>query len=415
MATVNDEYQDMLIRRSMDLQRFANGAATRAIRILNEAEGELEAKLRKALAKAPVRGSVPSQVKRLEALLKSVRDHRAATFLAMKKQVRGELTAYAADEVAFTSNAFLKAAGLAELSLAIPVASAVRSAVLTHPFVGGPLNEWFGSLERADRKRLTPAVRMGVIQGESVDDMVRRIRVTKALKYTDGILQTTRREAEAVVRTGVNHATNTARDAVFGENSDIFTRLKWSSVLDGRTTLICANRDGRVTPDAQGRVPEEFEALDPPDARPPAHVNCRSTMVAILDAVGIIGNRPFVTDTRTRSKREIHFRKEAAAKAGPSWKEMTDSQRRRATGKFRREWSEKRVGQVPTEVRYEDFLRRQSSGFQDEWLGATRGKLFRDGKLSLDKFMDHNGKRYNLNQLRTREASAFREANLTTA
>ena len=411
---INDLYQDALIARAMELERFGSGLAGRAIRILNESEDDLEDQLRRQLRRLPSSG-VDRRVKRLSAMLKVVRDQRAATFLALRKKVRGELTAYAADEVAFTTNAFLKAAGMLELSLVAPVASAVRSAVLTRPFVGGPLSSWFSSLQRADQQRLESAIRLGVVQGESIDDIVRRVRGTRGARFTDGILQTTRRQTEAIVRTGVNHATNMARGEVFDANSDIFERLKWSATLDGRTTLICANRDGRVTPSKDGSVPEGFEMLDPPDARPPAHVSCRSIMVAHIDAVGLIGERPFVTDTRTRNKREVHFRREARAKSGERWKGMTAAERRQATTAHRNDWAKKRVGQLPVEVRFEDFLRRQSAKFQDEYLGSTRGALFRRGKLPLDKFIDKTGKRYNLNQLRSREASAFREANLTTA
>ena len=71
------------------------------------------------------------------------------------------------------------------------------------------------------------------------------------------------------------------------------------------------------------------------------------------------------------------------------------------------------IGRVPARVTYNQFLMRQSAEFQDNVLGRTRGRLLRQGDLSVDRFVDYNtGRRFTLDELRVREAAAFERAGL---
>jgi hypothetical protein len=68
-------------------------------------------------------------------------------------------------------------------------------------------------------------------------------------------------------------------------------------------------------------------------------------------------------------------------------------------------------GQVPEAETYQTWLKKKSAAFQDEILGPTRGKLFREG-LSLDRFVDQSGKEYTLKQLRSKDSTMFRKAGI---
>lgn len=415
MATLADRYQDELIRHAVELERYKGGLAERAIAILNETEDDLEMLLRRRLARLrPGAATFDRQATHLERLLKAVRDQRAAAHLAMRNAVKAELFELGKDEVGFLQGAFERAAQIEDLFLAAPVASAVRAAITSRPFVGRNLGQWFQSLQAADARALEQAIRIGFIEGQTVDQIVRRVRGTRANQFTDGALQITRRNAETVVRTGVQHAANAARDAVFAENSDIILGQVWTSTLDGRTTPICQARDGKVSVPEGTAIPPGLEPLSPPQARPPAHPNCRSVMVPMMNPEGVLGNRPFVRSTQRRQAREVNFRESAREKAGSRWRSMSRSERNAATRRAREAWARDNIGTVPAQTDYQSWLRRQPASFQDEVLGTTRAKLFREGGLSLDRFIDASGKRYNLNQLRRREASAFRAADLTT-
>lgn len=61
---------------------------------------------------------------------------------------------------------------------------------------------------------------------------------------------------------------------------------------------------------------------------------------------------------------------------------------------------------------YQAWLGRQPAEVQDDILGAAKGKLFRDGGLAIDRFVDNKGKVLTLGELRRRDLEAFRRAGL---
>src|SRR3546814_3657942 len=72
-------------------------------------------------------------------------------------------------------------------------------------------------LESAKAAKIRDAIRMGFVEGQTIDEMVRTLRGTKAAGYADGLLEISRRDAAAVVRTAVNHTGNYAREALYAE------------------------------------------------------------------------------------------------------------------------------------------------------------------------------------------------------
>lgn len=161
-----------------------------------------------------------------------------------------------------------------------------------------------------------------------------------------GLIETrTRRQAETVIRTATNHIGNIARDEVYAANSDILDGEKWLSTLDGATTLLCQGRDGRVYPVGSG-------------PRPPGHYGCRSVMLPIV-----------------KPEYRIAAQGERASMDGP----------------------------VDNRTTYGGWLKKQPADFQDDVLGPERAKLFRSGKVSIDKFTDDMGRTLSLDELAARE------------
>jgi hypothetical protein len=80
--------------------------------------------------------------------------------------------------------------------------------------------------------------------------------------------------------------------------------------------------------------------------------------------------------------------------------------------KFSRKRIRELTGQVPATTSYQTWLKSQSKEFQEDVLGKTKAKLFRDGKLQLDKFVTRNGTELTLSQLAKKHADAFRAAGL---
>lgn len=239
---------------------------------------------------------------------------------------------------------------------------------------------------------------------------------TRGNRFSDGILAINRRSAEAVVRTAVNHVSNAAREAFWQENEEVIQAVRWTSTLDGRTSAICRGRDGRFAPVGDDELPSSLPRLKPENARPPAHPNCRSVMVAVVDALAIaeqVPDRPFVRDPRTRRQREIDFRADARSNIGRSaWSRLSEAQRRAEIAKIKRAWARKNIGRVPGTLSYNDWLKRQPVSFQNEVLGITKAKLFRNGDITLDQFLDRRGNELTLEQLALTKPELFTAADL---
>lgn len=399
--TANELYFDAALRHQIGLRRYSAGLNKRIATLLQEADTELAERLRVRLRRFEGR-PLDYTGERWRALLQDMATARTAALSEVRKLAREELLELTGMEAAREA-AVLQSAIPIEVSFATVAADQLRAIVSAKPFQGRLLREWFNGLEFQDRQRLQTALQLGMTAGETTDEIVRRVVGTRKAGYTDGILSTTRRDAEAVVRTAVNHVSNTARGYVWEANNDIIAARIWVSTLDGRTSAVCRARDGKgrsTRPD--GKLPPGIEALKPPNATPPAHINCRSAMAAYIDGVGLIGKRPTVTDTRTREKREIDFRRIARQEGRP----IQD---------VRREWAEKNVGRVPAATTYQEFMKRQPASFQNEVLGRTKAQLFRKGGLELDHFVDRAGNELNLAQLAATRPEAFEKAGLDPA
>lgn len=61
-------------------------------------------------------------------------------------------------------------------------------------------------------------------------------------------------------------------------------------------------------------------------------------------------------------------------------------------------------GKVSGKITYGEWLRRQSASAQDEVLGPTRGRIFRESPgMDIGRFSDRRGRRLTLKELADRE------------
>lgn len=335
--------------------RFSGSVRNKLIAHLNRVEDDLLRQIRK-------RADAGTFTEwRLNKILEDVRDILNEARSESYGIVRDELVELAKYEAGHAAEE-LRSALQVEFNITRPAPAQLRAAVLSRPFQGKLLREWVSELSDAQRRNVRDAIRIGFTEGETIDQLVKRIRGSRELQYRDGIMEITRRNAQAMVRTAVNHTATKARDYLYEENADIVKGVQWISTLDSRTTAICMARDQKVYP--LGRGP-----------RPPAHPNCRSTTAPILkDASEIFG---------------------------------------RDVGKLPEGTRASINGQVAGGTTYNDWLKKQPESVQDEVLGPTKGKLFRDGGMSVDRFVDERtGHVYSLDELRKRDAEAFARAGL---
>ena len=59
---------------------------------------------------------------------------------------------------------------------------------------------------------------------------------------------------------------------------------------------------------------------------------------------------------------------------------------------------------------YPTWFSKQSEAFQQEWLGPSRYKLYKDGKYTIDRFVDpQTGKQYTLAELQEKDEQTFKD------
>lgn len=353
--SVNDTIADLEIRHAVGINRLSTGTLRKLLPILDRADAEIVAKL---LARGDVlSGSFTSR--RLEKLLDAIRKVNHDAHVIVGRELRTELRALAAYEAQFQTR-LLKSALPVALDVVTPAAETLYAVVNARPFQGRLLKEWLTDLDVNAARRVRDAVRMGVVQGETVDQIVRRIRGTKAQNYADGAMAISRRGAEAMVRTAVSHTTTVARGELYKANADIIAKEQWVSTLDTRTCPQCQGLDGQTFEVGQGQMT-------------PVHIGCRCVRIPV-----------------TKSWRELGFDiddLDASTRASMN-------------------------GQVPATQTYGQWLRKQPVEVQDEALGPTRGKLFRAGDLPVERFTNRAGDQLTLDELRARENEAFQKAGL---
>src|SRR5690554_4304471 len=269
MATANDRLADLAIGHQIYLQRYGGGVARKIIALLNRVDADLYRQLTEALERLPREAFT---VQRLDQLLVGVQRLNADVYRDAGEELDRALMELAGYEASWQHRAIhsaLPAVVAEKLSLNTVTASQAHAAAMARPFQGKLLREALAGIEQARAYRIRDTIRMGFVEGLTIDQMVRRLRGTRALGYTDGLMEIDRRGAEALVRTAVNHTANFAGQAVFDANRDIVKEVVWVSTLDGRTSSVCQARDGQVFPVDKG-------------PRPPAHWNCRSRMAPVL-------------------------------------------------------------------------------------------------------------------------------------
>lgn len=231
------------------------------------------------------------------------------------------------------------------------------------PYAGGQLmNHIFPSVAENLRQKVERVIRSGIDAGQTNQEIIKQIKGTKKLNYQDGILNQTRTVIDAEVRTARAHVSSDAYLETWKALGYEYTRDV--ATLDGRTTMLCASRDGRVQ-----KLGEGYQ-------RVPYHYRCRTVQVG-CDADGEMpGLRPYVADHR-------------------------------AVKNIPKDEREGKIGQVNANETYAKWFSRQDEAFQKEWLGSTRYQLYKDGKYSIDKFIDPQGKLYTLDDLRKLDQKSF--------
>lgn len=351
--TISQQILDYSVRHAVNLQRFSLGVAGDVIKLIDAAEKEI-------IARVLAMDSKELAGKRLQAILKELRDISDAAYWQAFTDTVVQMKQLAADEAEWSAQ-LLERYVPVSYSVTRPTAATLGAIVSTSPVVVGPdkallLEDLFASMAAGHEESIRAAIRLGMVQGETIPQLAARLRELLGIgaRGTDKATKAARRGAVAMARTIVNHTSNQAAQATWDDNSDIMHGWRFVATLDGRTTITCASLSGRVFPLGKGPIP-------------PRHVGCRSISLPVL-----------------KSWRELGY-------AGPEYRGVERASK---------------DGYVDARIGFDAWLRGQPVGVQRELLGKKRQELFAAG-LKVRGFTDLEGRVYSLKELYDRNGALF--------
>lgn len=349
----SDEYIEVITRHQVYVERYK----ANQVQALLERLGDLESQIIDIINR--VENPNKTQMK---ALLIDLRRIELAFYEEYLEEITQSLSAFAEVEADLEAqrlgSIFLSQDYEAKVASVDQVLRALNNSALQVQTSGGAimLDDLLKRYQRAQVERLNGVVLSGYSQGQTTQEVIQRVRGTRANNYRDGLFDISARDAESVVRTSLQHTSNTARMATWQQNQDFIIGYVIVATLDSRTSAICRSLDGRVFQVGNGPVP-------------PFHYRCRTTTAPEVDE-------------------KFKYLKSGATRSSQN-------------------------GYVAEQSFYE-WLKTQPETFQVEVLGEVRAKLFRDGGLSAKRFaelqLDKNFQPLTLEELKAKAPAAWAEA-----
>lgn len=356
MTGINDLFQSSVLRRELDLLRVDAAWSIRSIDVLREVSSQITAKIAEIAYESS--DSVNRRLQRLQVLLNRVNRIIDGGFDDLSSIMTASLSELAESEAVWTVRMINDTLGIDLASVSVSPRW-VQSVLTSSLIEGAPTEDWWSRQAESLKNRFADTLREGMMQGETLSDLIRRVRGKRENGYTDGVMNASYVRTEAIVRTSVMKVANNARLATLADNSDLFSGIKWISTLDKRTSAICRALDGLTWDMDLKPVGHDLEFHTPP-----RHWNCRSTTVPIMksyeELAGLSPRKMAKVDQGTRASMN---------------------------------------GQVPAEVKYEDWLRSRPVEEQQEVLGMARWNLWTKGKASLIDMVSQSGRPLTLEQI----------------
>ncbi|HFE9653346.1 minor capsid protein [Acinetobacter baumannii] len=353
---------EILTQHQAYLYRVSSQSVNELLKIFNDESALMLARLRDLLDELNDSEKVAlASGQYTTSNLKEIRDLIAQWFTAINTALPEAFAVSATALAVYEANYTAKLYGG---KIKKPNGEKLYAAAKKVPLVGGALvDDLLSRIAESVRQKVEYAIRDGINSGRTNQEIVQRIRGTKRLNYEDGLLSGSKSDIDRTVRTVRSHVANQAYLDTF--NKIGFEYVRFVSVLDGRTTKLCASLDGSV-----------WEVNDPAKRVPPLHPNCRSILVPVEKDGQLVGERPFVMDERRV-------------------KDIPKDERSQL------------IGQLDANTTFKEFFKKTDDFFQREWLGPKRYKLYKEGKFDFDKFFDPEGRFYTLDELRFLDERVF--------
>lgn len=336
MQNLTDQTKDLLLTRSLILQRVSNSLTkdvkTAYIAVIDDLLSQIATG--KAINLINMNKIINELNAKLTPDLTSVND---------------DLVQLGISEANYIASGINGAIGI-DLVSKLPTDRTVQKIVNTSLMDGLTISEWLGKQDKSFQETLTKQIRLAVIEGETNPQIVSRLKGALDIKNNNNI--------KTIVRTAVATVTNQVRMETYKENSDVFKGYEHNSTIDARVSLICSTRDG-ATYDL------EYKGLNVkgkayPFKQVPLHFNCRSIILPITKSFKELGIPLDEVPIGTRSSMD---------------------------------------GYVSRDTTFEKWFDGKPKSFQEEYLGIQRYKLFKDGVINFSDLVNQNGKTLTVKQL----------------
>lgn len=356
-VSVNTELQSRAISHAIFLERLKSAQVRKLVETLNDdVLPDIAEEVERRLKNIATRGfdTGPKTTARTQALFAAVQAITSVGLGRLREDLVSDLARIGSSEADFQTRMLSGVIRPINFEFVAPSDATLRAVVSSRPMQGRLLRDWWSGLETGSRTEIQRQLNLGLIQGESVPAIVRRLEGTQAGRFGDGAFGRIRRNVESITRTAVNHVTTHAREETYKENSDFIKGVLIVATLDSRTTQICMSLDGRVFPVDSG-------------PRPPFHFGCRTGTAPVVKSLRELGlsSRDFPPGTRASMN-----------------------------------------GQVPATTTYGEWILEQPRSFQDEVLGPGRAELLRSGKITVEQFTDSKLRVRSLDELLSIAAKA---------
>lgn len=366
--------QDIL-ERLIFLQQFGNALSAETRLMVRELIDEIVASLTRF---DPTGVQARYRRGRQAAFLSDIGTRVRSWLPGFDRYVRGQLALLGRQQAMVAERSLISTLGTVDLDDRVrhtPITQQRMRAILnTEPFQGRVLRGHVDKIGANVVDRIGVQLRLGMAREEPIDDLVRRIRGRRAGRgFTGGVMHTTTREAEALVRTAVTFTANEGMLGTLRKNADILAGVRYVATLDDRTTLICFSLDGEV-----------WELDDPEIVIPgeATHFNCRSILVGVIDWAKLGLDAPPPAD---RIARDLSG--------------LTDKEFDHAISTRRSRGELGKVEKISSNTLASEWLRRQPQRVQSEIMGPKRAALFRSGEISLKQMVTDDLRVVNLNEL----------------
>lgn len=383
---------DATIRRDNDLQRYAMHLYKS---IVLPATKKIAQEAPKITSQIP--GATKTEYKQLQ---REYTKFVGAVYADMWAEVNDQYKVMTGEELQYTDELYEDFSGE---TFSLPDSDKVFTGAMNSVMVlssnvvdSGLWGDFLKTNTQSAQKAIAGIIAQGWRDGMTSQQMTQALRGKynrQTKKYQGGIIDgTLERHAKTIVRTGVSHFSNRARDSFALENSNVILSKIFFATLDNRTTQICMSLHQN-----------EYQVKDPKAPKLPLHYNERSVYVFKTRSL----------DPRNLTRPVTSGRKSKAA--AERFEERQSRTGRKVKYKGRKDSDIFNVQEISGKVTAEQWLRRQPDWFIESSLGgATKARLFKDGGLPIKSMVDLQNRPLTLAQLRETAdgEAAFRKAGL---